>query len=214
MSKKIIKDQTDETWSRLHQRLTTSDADLSKVLTKDFYEFVKAKASSIGTNEGYYFISMLTSINFLSSLKKVKISLREGHVLGMNFFAVFVGPPSTSKSPAFKDAVTNPLNNKNLNIISNTTSSGLTKMMSKTKSCFIANPEISEYLMRMLKNDDENCIGDCQLLCKLFSGEKCEVNYATENKRCLPEDCSFCILGKYIKLIKRLSYFIYHFYFK
>ena len=150
-SRKIIKDQSDETWSKLHKRLTSSDADFSKVFKEDIVKFFKAKAQSIGTNIGYYVMCVLTTVNLIASFKKVKISLRGDHSLGMNLFSIFVGPPSTSKSPAFKDAVTVPLQNfPELNILTITTSSGLTKLLSRSNTCFLANPEISEYLLRMM----------------------------------------------------------------
>ena len=82
-------------------------------------------------------------------------------------------------------------------IISNSTSSGLTKLLSTKKAVYLANPEISEYLLKLFKNDDENCSGDTQLLCKLFSGEPCTSNYATENQRTLDENLAFCIIGKH-----------------
>ena len=202
MSRKVVKEQTEETWSKLHQRLTSSDADLSKIVSADLLNFINLKATSIGTNSAYYLMSMITTLNFLASSKKTKMQLRGEHKLGLNIFSIFVGPPQTAKSPAFKDAVTDPLNSHpELNVISKTTSSGLTKTISKFEKCYIASAEIYEYQMYMLKNDDENAIGDSQLLCKLFSGEQCELNYATENRRTISQYCSFCILGK-----KQLSF--------
>lgn len=47
----------------------------------------------------------------------------------------------------------------------------------------------------MLKSDDENQNGDTQMLCKLFSGEQCKLNFATEEQRNLPDNVPFSIAG-------------------
>jgi len=121
----------------------------------------------------------------------------------LNLFSL-VGPPSTRKSFAFKDAVMKHFENSDdIAVIGNTTSSGLTKLLSKKQSCFLANPEIFEYPNKMTA-------GDSQMLCKLFSDERCDLNYATENRRTLNADCSFCILGKFylIYMNNSLTYLI------
>ena len=55
--------------------------------------------------------------------------------MNFNLYTVLVGPPGTGKSPAFKAAVTEPLSSLNAddnlieNLISTTTSSGLSKIL-------------------------------------------------------------------------------------
>ena len=60
---------------------------------------------------------------------------------------------------------------------------------------FIANPEISEYLGKMMRADVENAARNSELLYKLFSGEPCKDAFATENQRTLEEN--IFILGTY-----------------
>ena len=82
---------------------------------------------------------------------------------------VLVGPPSVAKSPAMKEGVFAPLedilDNYAKVLVSNTTSSGLTKMLHKAKECYVCSPEIFDILNKLLKNDKENASGDSQLLC-------------------------------------------------
>ena len=145
------------------------ECDYKKVFTEDISDFLKLRASAIGTNIGYYAMCVLTTICYLLSSNFTKINVHGELKFEMNLFSIFVGPPSTGKSPTFKDAITHPLLDK-VNLISNATSSGLKKLLSTQQKVFMANPEIYEYLNRMLRNDDEN--GDCQFLCKLFSNER------------------------------------------
>ena len=46
-----------------------------------------------------------------------------------------------------------------------------------------------------MKSDEDNATGDMQLLCKLFSGERCSYHYATEGNRIISQNTPFCILS-------------------
>ena len=46
-----------------------------------------------------------------------------------------------------------------------------------------------------MKSDEDNATGDVQLLCKLFSGERCSYHYSTEETRVIPPNIPFSILG-------------------
>ena len=46
-----------------------------------------------------------------------------------------------------------------------------------------------------MKSDEDNATGDVQLLCKLFSGERCSYHYSTEDTRLIPPNTAFTILG-------------------
>ena len=62
-----------------------------------------------------------------------------------------------------------------------------------------------------MKSDEDNGTGDVQLLCKLFSGERCSYHYSTEESRIIPADTPFSILGatqllNVAKLIARMDH--------
>ena len=46
-----------------------------------------------------------------------------------------------------------------------------------------------------MKSDEDNATGDVQLLCKLFSSERCSYHYSTEESRVIPASTPFSILG-------------------
>lgn len=80
-------------------------------------------------------------------------------------------------------------------IIHKTTSSGLVKLLATNKKGLILSPEVFDVLYKLLKSDEDNGTGDVQLLCKMFSGEKCSYHFSTENCRIIDKNTPFCILG-------------------
>ena len=80
-------------------------------------------------------------------------------------------------------------------IISKTMSSGLVKLLATQKKGIILSPEVFDILNKLMKSDEENATGDVQLLCKLFSGERCSYHYSTEETRVIPPNTPFSILG-------------------
>ena len=52
-----------------------------------------------------------------------------------------------------------------------------------------------DILNKLFKSDEDNATGDVQLLCKLFSGEKCSYHYSTEESRVIQPNTPLCILG-------------------
>ncbi|XP_066925005.1 uncharacterized protein [Clytia hemisphaerica] len=191
-----IKNQSDETWAVLLQRFIQSDIKWETILSQNLLNFIRVKSTAVGTNVSYFFLSFLTTISYMCSVKKSCIELSETHRINFNLFSIFVGPPTSAKSPAFKYAVNDALKNiTDLNLFTSSTPSALTKKLAVHNRGFIINSEISSYLLKMHKNDDDNSDGNAQVLCKLFSGEKHEMAYATEQTRVIEENCSFCILG-------------------
>lgn len=59
----------------------------------------------------------------------------------------------------------------------------------------ILSPEVFDILNKLMKSDEDNATGDMQLLCKLFSGERCIYNYSTEQTRTINANTPFSILG-------------------
>ena len=108
----------------------------------------------------------------------------DAHQQPTNLYTMLVGRPTIAKSPAMKEGVFGPLEevleNSAKVLICNITSSGLTKMLHKGKQCYICSPEVYDVLNKLFQSDEENATGDSQLLCKLFTGEKCSYHFSTE----------------------------------
>lgn len=69
------------------------------------------------------------------------------------------------------------------------------KLLANQHKGFILSPEVFDILNKLMKSDEENATGDVQLLCKLFSGERCSYHYSTEDSRVIPANTPFSILG-------------------
>ena len=199
-SYKLVNKTSQETFASLHQRICQNAPDLSRVFSPEVFGFVEGMAQSIGVNTGYVAISILTAVNYKLSSKATKIQVTPSYYEPLNTYAIVVGPPSTGKTPAFHNCVKKHLLQDG--IIDKSTLSGLTKLLAKEGKAFLVNSEVKEFLHSLLQNDEVNASGDVQLLCKLFSGELAQYNFATENARSLSEDTSFSILGEF-------SFFIY-----
>ena len=103
----------------------------------------------------------------------------------------------TGKSSAIQHAAQDPLEASDLalTVLSKTTSSGLVKHLAQNKKAILLSPEVFDVLNKLMKSDEENATGDVQLLCKLFSGERCSYHYSTEDRRVIPSNTAFSILG-------------------
>ena len=196
---KKINRQNASTWSKLHQRISTIPFDFAQVMDARVLQFLENKAKSVGSSLGFLLPAILTTRCYVLSTKNVKVGLSETFSQVVNIFTILVGPPSTAKSPAMKEGVTAPLEemleNFSKTLVSNITSSGLTKLLSKEGQCFICSPEVFDVLNKFFKSDEDNATGDVQLLCKLFTGEKCSYHYSTEKIREIGPDTPFSILG-------------------
>ena len=69
------------------------------------------------------------------------------------------------------------------------------KLLATQKRGIIVSPKLCDILNKLLKSDEDNATGDIQLLCKLFSGERCSYHYSTEESRVIPQNTPFSILG-------------------
>ena len=132
-----------------------------------------------------------------ATLEQVKFQCVLGRSLiyiipNCKFFNLCIG-----KSSAIQHASQNHLENLHLtsSVISKTTSSGLVKLLATQKRGIIVSPELCDILNKLLKSDEDNATGDIQLLCKLFSGERCSYHYSTEESRVIPQNTPFSILG-------------------
>ena len=69
------------------------------------------------------------------------------------------------------------------------------KLLATQKKGIILSPELCDILNKLMKSDEDNATSDIQLLCKLFSGERCSYHYLTEECREIPQNTPFSILG-------------------
>jgi len=152
-------------------------------MTKSFHPKKQKQPPSAEILDIFYFIMCaLKTINFLASRQKSVVELYNRHTTTMDLFSLIVSPPRTGKIMKHFE---------NSDDIGNTTSSMLTKPLSKKQSCFLANPEIFEYLNKILRQDDENdATSVTHKFCASCFPAK-GVTYATENRRTLNADCSF-----------------------
>lgn len=196
---KKVSAQNEKTWSKLYQRLSAMQFNYSEAMDDRVIDFLKNKAKSVGSSVGLLLPSVLTTTCYLLSSKEVKVKLSNTHQQPTNLYTILVGPPSIAKSPAMKEGVFGPLEevleNSAKVLISNITSSGLTKVLHKEKQCYICSPEVYDVLNKLFKSDEDNATGDSQLLCKLFTGEKCTYHFSTEAIREIGPDAPFAILG-------------------
>jgi len=109
-----------------------------------------------------------------------------------NRWYIFYGPKTpkssfflqnTGKSPT-QHAVQDPVDF--IQLLHKTTSSGVVKHLS---------PEVFDILNKLMKSDEDNSTGDVQLLCKLFSGERCSYHYSMKETWIIPSNTTFSILG-------------------
>ena len=165
--------QSEGMWALFHKRVSSMQFDYSELFTDEVYSFLDNMAKPIGSSIGYLLPSILTSTAFALGSHGAQLML-ETHIQPINLFTIFIGHPGTGKSPAIEKII-NPLwENTEIGkeiLISKSTSSGFVKLLAKHGKAFVCFPEIYEFLIQLLKNDDEIASGDIQLLRKLFSGE-------------------------------------------
>ena len=83
-----------------------------------------------------------------------------------NLYIMVIGPPTTGKSPAMKECAVDPLilvqDNCGIGnfVIERCTSSALVKVLSEENKAMVLSPELYDVLNKMLKNDEENGLGE------------------------------------------------------
>lgn len=89
--------QHEQTWINLQQRLNAVQFQYSKLFpNQDVYNFVKNKAVSVGSCEGYFVPSLLTTTAFLLTSNHARVNTTT-HKQPLNMFTIFVGYPGTGK---------------------------------------------------------------------------------------------------------------------
>lgn len=81
------------------------------------------------------------------------------------------------KSSTIQHLALDPLEHLELSysVISKTTSSRFVKLLGNQHKGRILSPEVFGILNKLMKSDEDNATGDVQLLCKLFSSERCSI---------------------------------------
>jgi len=89
--------QHEQTWINLQKRLNLVQFPYQKLFPNpDVYQFVKNKAVSVGTREGYFIPSLLTTTGFILASNNAQVNITT-HKQPLNIFTIFVGYPRTGK---------------------------------------------------------------------------------------------------------------------
>ena len=89
--------QHEQTWINLQKRLNSVQFPYQKLFpNQDVYQFVKNKAVSVGSCEGYFIPSLLTTTGFILASNNAQVNITT-HKQPLNIFTIFVGYPGTGK---------------------------------------------------------------------------------------------------------------------
>ena len=89
--------QNEQTWVNLQKRLNEVQFSYAKLFpNSDVHDFIKNKAVSVGSCEGYFIPSLLTTTAFLLASKGSRVQTLT-HNQPLNIFTIFVGYPGTGK---------------------------------------------------------------------------------------------------------------------
>ena len=89
-----------QTWVNLQKRLNEVQFSYPKLFPNpEVYEFIKNKAVSVGSCEGYFVPSLLTTTAFLLACNNARVQALT-HDQPLNIYTMFVGYPGTGTSNA------------------------------------------------------------------------------------------------------------------
>lgn len=89
--------QHEQTWINLQKRLNSVQFPYQKLFpNQEVYQFVKNKAISVGSCEGYFIPSLLTTTAFILASNNAQVNTTT-HKQPLNIFTIFVGYPGTGK---------------------------------------------------------------------------------------------------------------------
>ena len=109
MAGKKFENITMKEWRKWNGRFIITTLDLlHNILSEDHYQALLAFAVGAGSNCGYTFMTILTTINFIASLSGMIVSIGRFKV-NLNTFSVVVGPTDTGKSPTTSNHIKLPL---------------------------------------------------------------------------------------------------------
>ena len=89
--------QNEQTWVNLQKRINEVQYFYAKLFpNSDVHDFIKNKAVSVRSCEGYFIPSLLTTTAFLLASKGSRVQTLT-HNQPLNIFTIFVGYPGTGK---------------------------------------------------------------------------------------------------------------------
>ena len=89
--------QLEQTWVNLQKRLNEVQFSYRSLFSsEEVHDFVKNKAVSVGSCEGYFIPSLLTTTSFLLACSNGRVDTST-HQQPFNLFTIFVGYPGTGK---------------------------------------------------------------------------------------------------------------------
>ena len=89
--------QHEQTWINLQKWLNSVQFPYQKLFpNQEVYQFVKNKAISVGSCEGYFIPSLLTTTAFILASNNAQVNTTT-HKQPLNIFTIFVGYPGTGK---------------------------------------------------------------------------------------------------------------------
>ena len=92
--------QNEQTWVNLQKRLNEVQFPYQKLFPQPVYDFINNKAVSVGSCEGYFVPSLLTTTAYLLACNHARVQTLT-HDQPLNIYTVFVGYPGTGKISVF-----------------------------------------------------------------------------------------------------------------
>lgn len=93
--------QNEQTWVNLQKRLNEVQFSYKKLFPEPVHNFINNKAVSVGSCEGYFVPSLLTTTAYLLACNHARVQTLT-HDQPLNIYTIFVGYPGTGKNSIFK----------------------------------------------------------------------------------------------------------------
>ncbi|CAH3153562.1 unnamed protein product, partial [Porites lobata] len=93
--------QNEATWASFHHRVSGIHYNYDQLFPKTVFQFLEAKAKSVGSSIGYLVPSLMTATSFLLGNTDAHF-LNGNHIQPLNLYTMSVGHPGTGKSPAIE----------------------------------------------------------------------------------------------------------------
>lgn len=86
--------QNEQTWINLQKRLNDVQFKYDNLFSKSVYNFIKNKATSVGSCDGYFIPSLLTTTAFVLANRKAVVETTSNNQ-PLNLYTIFLGYPGT-----------------------------------------------------------------------------------------------------------------------
>lgn len=170
--------QHKQTWVNCQKWLNKVQFSHQKLFPRsEVHKFIKNKAVSVGSCKGYFIPSLLTTTAYLLASDQARVQTLT-HNQPLNVFTICWIPWKRWMYLVLSHFLCR------IAVVSANQDKGM-----------ILSPEVFDILNKLMKSHEDNTTGDIQLLCKLFSSERCSYHYSKENSRVIPPNTPFSILG-------------------